>query len=83
MNNNYYVTGYVVAIWIMVIGIFITLIYQFKQVNNNLTKLYEYGAEADMCWQEVEQLDYYHRTCQVEYDGDAYHWYNRAIEGRE
>lgn len=79
MRNN--TTNYTPLLIVLVLVLMAVLV-QLIHANNNLKRLYEYGAEADMCWQEVEQFDYYHRTCQVEREGNTYHWYNRAIEER-
>lgn len=46
---------------------------QIKQV---MRAQLDYWADADMCWQQVE--DYTARACYVERDGDNYHWYSKG-----
>lgn len=62
-----------------VVGLLVSVLTRLTSIERVLVKQYEYEAEADMCWQQVE--NYTARACYVEREGDAYHWYNETVKG--
>lgn len=59
----------------LLVALLLGVLVQLSHISSRLAAMYEYAAEADICWQQLE--DYYARECYVEREGAEYKWYSR------
>lgn len=67
-----------VVLLLLAVGLLIAVLANLNTIKQTLKAQLEYEANADMCWQQIE--DYSKRGCYVERSASGdYYWYSENI----